>query len=216
MSSRGQTAGRRHEMINRNTKQVLKQHEKDNLPLVGVYNIKTGEIILHPCIRDRVWLVKDNKSKKYIKGWIIDNHFNHVKTLAQATIDEYNKKRHAPRLYSTIEFEDDYRSAHEYMLEEMHEKNNAASYRGFTVTLTSPITFDWTSGSLNSPRDKASRLKERIRGAKISEEVQTKVREKISTLIAEMDFEQKKQKFAGKFFQPATSVPLHITKSYGI
>ncbi|MDR3490674.1 MAG: hypothetical protein P4M12_01360 [Gammaproteobacteria bacterium] len=170
---------------------ILKKYP--GIPLVGVFQIKTQEITLMPCIPQKVALLQNNLGE-FIKGWEIDANLKHTKEIDANRLQDYIKLGFAPRIiYLGNEFE--YISAHEYMLKLMGETKNESLYRGFAVTYfpNQALNFMWVSGALNSQRDEKGRRIQRTLGAKMSEEYQHQIEDIIYKWVPELKKPQPKE-----------------------
>lgn len=177
------------EAINNEAKAVFKSHI--GRPLCGIYDTVDNSIVLFPCISKRVELLEYYRGG-YIKGNEIDRNDQIVAALSYRELHEYFVLNYAPRfLYlpkGTINplSGDSFLSAHEYVVTRImgvKDLKKLATLRGFTVTqptLDAKPIFDWSSGSLNSPRDKKGMITERQRGCPMILTLQKEVKDIIA------------------------------------
>lgn len=158
-----------------------------NQPLMGVYNIKTGEVFLWPCIKEKLGLVRADTREpfKYDRGYRLDKNLQMIMGKGKLTpeeMNEVNQSQFIPRVVAdTIDdLENDISknriTGHEYILELCGELESLRDYRGFTIIQNDgKVEYIWDSGALNSPYD-ANGVRQRQRGAKVSEEHQEKIK----------------------------------------
>lgn len=183
------------EFLNKNT-------TKQEVTLLGIYNITNQEITLIPCIRDRVVLIY-NEDKEFIGGWLIKSQNNKLlklRDLLDNEIEEYNELGSAPRFLiskkdydldpdqATTIFDDNRITAHEYLIQIKGVEQNIADYRGFAVIPREDPHYYWTSGSLNSPRDSQGNITVRINSAKMNGMLQKEVQDKIGAWTGRPSF----------------------------
>lgn len=130
-------------------------------PLIGIFNVENNSIMLFPAYKDRVQLFVNDSGDIYAGNKLQKPHSI---ALTAEELEYYKRVQFAPReLEFPIESinplsESNVITAHEYVVElaEIKDKKTLAKLRGFTVTretVDSKPTFEWKSGSLNSPRD---------------------------------------------------------------
>lgn len=132
---------------------------KGKVPLVGVLNVETNDIILYPCITERVWLQASDSSGDIEKAWQQEKDWvgNLCKGLPiddATVIAKYKSTVFAPRAISIGESRDcDKISSHLFILHLINDMDNKINYRGFSllVSKSEPGTFDYVfeSASLN-------------------------------------------------------------------
>lgn len=133
--------------------------ENGDKALVGVYNIKTGEIFLFPCIEERVWLELDTDKGEFVKAWqaVKDKNgsLKRGNPVSDSDVAQYNLNPYAPRVVSFSGKKASHHiTSHEYFLTVLGEEKNKGSFRGFSVTPAAKPEdsprFAWDSMSLNS------------------------------------------------------------------
>lgn len=139
------------------TKQLFDSHFSETL--IGVYDEKNDEIILRLAIPDRVSLVVDEKSGKFLSG----NHllpssnpacaFTTGKPLSQGEISKLNLT-HQNSIARRYQMNNDEQkiSGHMYMVKKFLNEKDMAYYWGFSMIPAKSVedsTFVWTSRSLN-------------------------------------------------------------------
>ena len=165
-----------HDSINTRAREIFERYPDH--PILGIYNIETHAITLIPCIREKVWLVRDKDNKNiFASGWYVDENMGVTTRLNRDLIPEYNRSGFMPRVVSNTEADLEVNisiTGHELMLERIGEVGSRGNYRGFTVINGDQIMFDWKSGALNSPYDAGGKVI-RTRGAKMEERYQVEV-----------------------------------------
>lgn len=157
-----------------------------NRPLMGVYNTKTGEIFLWPCINEKVGLIRASSGEllKYDSGYRLDKNLQMIMGKGKLTADEIkeiNQSHFIPRVIadSMDDLENDMSkkrlTGHEYILELCGELESLRDYKGFTIIQKDgKVEYIWDSGALNSPYDENG-IRQRQRGAKVPKEYQVKI-----------------------------------------
>lgn len=170
------------------------------LPLTGIYNVVDKSIILFPCFTDRLELNED-ENQKFISGKKITKYDMIISNLTDEELAECNRLGYAARFIYLPTINPltgyDFLSAHEFVTRLMgaNDLKTLGKYRGFTVTqndLNSEPTFDWKSGSLNSPRHENGELIERIRGCEMIPSLRKEVEDIITPWSKALKVKQEK------------------------
>ena len=159
--------------------------EQIGVPFVGLINKITGEIVLGPCISQKVNLIYDSEDNSQIyRVNILDKKLN-TKTILEAPeeISPYQmllKKGYLPRKLSNDCGQ--FKSAHELLFEKRNLVHKAA-WGGFAITLSSlpenKTIFTFGSGSFNTAHNEG-----RIQGAPLDLTSQQEVTSRIQRWLA--------------------------------
>jgi hypothetical protein len=167
-----------------------------SIPVMGVFNVRTGDIFLWPCSKEKIGLIRDTSGEPltYAGGFKLDKNLQMIMgakgRLTPEEIQQLNQSRCLPRVIAdTLDDLENDRSpnrltGHEYILELCGELGSMRDYRGFTITQQDgKVEYVWNSGSLNSPYDDAG-VRQRERGAKVSADIQERIKRVIDKWAA--------------------------------
>lgn len=177
-------------------RELFREHK--GIPLVGLINKKTGQIILAPCIPKKVNLTLDEAGKA-ISGYFMNDDFSKIRDCNVSELEEINsllQKQYVPRLADTPYLSQ--KSSHQFLLEQ-HNLWDKSDWGGFAVTLrpTGELEYAFASGAFNSPPGV------RIKGALLDSNLQDLVKQQINDYHSELQ-----QENFGSQAEPVPAAPL--------
>jgi hypothetical protein len=154
-----------------------------NTPFVGLINERTHQVVLAPCIPQKVCLIL-NEEQEVISGGELDDLLKKTRDIEADELDELKRLfglNYLPRLLVVPE-SDEALSAHELLFEQQCKPTNKFEWGGFALTLDASGTLNYTfsSGAFNSPRGR-----KRIKGASLSAELVTEILKQTEDLVLE-------------------------------
>lgn len=165
----------------------LSQQAKDLLfknrgkPIVGLIHKTTNEIVLAPCIPDKIYIQLDSKEQA-IAGVFLKDDGTEGRSIASDELNRINallETGHVPRFAQSPNLED-IKSSHEFLFEQTSNTKSRQDWGGFTVTLdcSGTLSYNFVSGAFNSPAGG-----KRMKGAEMKQELINQVVEQISTVV---------------------------------
>jgi hypothetical protein len=147
-------------------------------PIVGLINKTTYDIVLAPCIPQKVRL-NLNSLRQAVSGKILNYKCEEVKDINEIELVKCNQlldNGYLPRLAYEPPREDEVKSAHEFLFERQSIDKTKSQWGGFalTVDVLDKVEYTFASGAFNSKPGK------RTRGAELSENLVAEVKKQIS------------------------------------
>lgn len=164
--------------LSRYSKDLLNQYKK--IPLVGLIHRELNNIVLAPCIPQKVFLNLDT-DKKAISGYFLNDNLEFIADCSEIELEEINallKRNFVPRL-ANISGDDENKSSHQFLFDQQCQSTRQSEWGGFSVTVEDlgKLTYSFVSGSFNSLPGK------RVQGAELAEVYQYIVKELINDLL---------------------------------
>ena len=164
----------------------LSQQAKDLLftnrgkPIVGLIHKKTNEIVLAPCIPEKIYIELDSEGQA-IAGDFLNDDGGKDRSIANNELNHINallKTGHVPRLAKSSKFEDK-KSSHEFLFDQASNTTSRQEWGGFTVTLdfSGIPNYTFVSGAFNSRPGK------RMKGAELNQILIEAVKTQISGAV---------------------------------
>lgn len=137
--------------LNQKAKQVFEKYRET--PLVGLFNIKTKEIVLAPCITEKVNITID-ENDRVISGYFIDMNWDKIRDCDHEELEKISdqlKQGYMPRFIQSASLLFNKKSSHDLLFEQ-EKLEMQSDWRGFTLNRdqSGNIDYKFISGSFNS------------------------------------------------------------------
>jgi hypothetical protein len=140
-----------------------------NTPFVGLIHKETKEIVLSPCIAQKVSLTL-NEAQEVSEGTFINNNLEPTGRIGGSQLEQVKhlfQQGYLPRLLATSEWNS--QSAHELLFEKKCQSTRKYEWGGFAMTLDAEgiLNYAFVSGAFNSlsgKRKKGSALSDELIG----------------------------------------------------